>query len=225
MAVFPSLLPRTRLHTVPVYDYALMTEPLTDSQLAAVGWHNRQGLSDLNNRFHYYRLTTDDAGRPRILFGGYDAVYHYGRAVRPEYDQRPETFARLAAHFRATFPQLDGIGFSHAWGGAVDTCSRFFSFFDTAHHGRVASAAGFTGLGVGATRFGANVLLDLLSGEETERTGLEMVRKKPLPFPPEPAAWLGIKVTTAAMVRADRRQGRRGPWLKVLDSVGMGFDS
>jgi hypothetical protein len=52
-----------------------------------------------------------------------------------------------------------------------------------------------------------------------------MVRKRPLPFPPEPLAWLGVKITTAAMVRADRNQGRRGPWLKLMDAVGMGFDS
>ena len=31
--VFPSLLRRNRLHTVPVYDYVLATEPLTDAQL------------------------------------------------------------------------------------------------------------------------------------------------------------------------------------------------
>ena len=223
--VFPSLLKRTRLHTVPVYDYVLMTQPLTDGQLAAVGWHNRQGLADLNNRFHYYRLTTDAQGRSRILFGGYDAVYHFGRSLKAEHDGRRASYDRLAAHFRATFPQLAEVSFSHAWGGAIDTCSRFFPFFDTAHGGKTAYCAGFTGLGVGATRFGANVLLDLLSGEDTERTRLKMVRRKPLPFPPEPAAWLGIKITTAALVRADRRQGRRGPWLKALDSIGMGFDS
>ena len=68
-------------------------------------------------------------------------------------------------------------------------------------------------------------MLDLLSGQPTERTRLQLVRKKPLPFPPEPLAWLGVKLTTAAMVRADRNQGRRGPWLKAMDVVGMGFDS
>jgi len=223
--VFPSLLRRTRLYTVPVYDYALMTKPLTPGQLAEIGWHNRQGLSDLNNRFHYYRLTTDRDGAARILFGGYDAVYNYGRTVKPEYEHRQETYERLAAHFAATFPQLADIRFSHAWGGAIDTCSRFFAFFSTAHGGKVAYSAGYTGLGVGATRFGANVMLDLLSGEKTERTELQMVKRKPIPFPPEPVAWLGVKLTTAAMVRADRRQGRRGPWLKAMDAVGMGFDS
>ncbi|MCC9194323.1 FAD-binding oxidoreductase [Arthrobacter sp. zg-Y916] len=223
--VFPSLLKRTRLHTVPVYDYALMTEPLSPEQLAGLGWHNRQGLSDLNNRFHYYRLTTGSDGRERILFGGYDAVYHFGRSMKPEYEHREETYERLAAHFAATFPQLKDLGFSHAWGGAIDTCSRFFAFFSSAYGGKVAYTAGFTGLGVGATRFGANVMLDLLSGQETERTRLQMVKRKPLPFPPEPVAWLGVKVTTAAMVRADRSQGRRGLWLKAMDAVGMGFDS
>lgn len=219
--VFPSLLRRTRLRTVPVYDYALMTEPLSTQQRDSIGWTNRQGLGDVTNLFHYYRQTADH----RILFGGYDAVYHFGRQVRPEYEQRPATFARLAQHFRVTFPQLEDVQFTHAWGGAIDTCSRFFAFFTTAHRGRVAFSAGYTGLGVGATRFGANVMLDLLSGERTELTELQLVRSKPLPFPPEPLAWLGIQATTRALARADAHQGRRGPWLTMLDRAGVGFDS
>ena len=219
--VFPSLLKRVSLHTVPVYDYALMTEPLSDEQMAAIGWEGRQGIGDCANRFHYYRLTADN----RILFGGWDAVYHFGRQVSWKYDQRPETFETLAEHFFATFPQLVGLKFTHKWGGPIDTCSRFFSFFTSAYGRKVAMAAGFTGLGVGASRFAGTVMLDLLSGEDTELTQLEMVRKLPLPFPPEPAAWLGIKMTTNALIKADENEGRRGPLLKVLDAVGMGFDS
>jgi glycine/D-amino acid oxidase-like deaminating enzyme len=219
--VFPSLLKRVSLHTVPVYDYALMTEPLSDEQLTAIGWDGRQGIGDCANRFHYYRLSADN----RILFGGWDAVYHYGRQISWKYDQRPETFETLAEHFFETFPQLEGLKFTHKWGGAIDTCSRFFSFFTTAYGKKVAMAAGFTGLGVGASRFAGTVMLDLLSGERTELTELEMVRKLPLPFPPEPIAWLGITMTTNAMIKADENEGRRGPLLKVLDAVGMGFDS
>ncbi|MCU4295835.1 FAD-dependent oxidoreductase [Brevibacterium permense] len=219
--VFPSLLKRVSLHTVPVYDYALMTEPLNDEQMAAIGWEGRQGIGDCANRFHYYRLSADN----RILFGGWDAVYHFGRQVSWRYDQRPETFETLAEHFFETFPQLEGLKFSHKWGGPIDTCSRFFSFFTSAYGKKVAMAAGFTGLGVGASRFAGTVMLDLLSGEDTELTELEMVRKLPLPFPPEPVAWLGIKMTTNALIKADENDGRRGPLLKVLDAVGMGFDS
>ncbi|MBM6591455.1 FAD-dependent oxidoreductase [Brevibacterium sp. RIT 803] len=219
--VFPSLLKRASLHTVPVYDYALMTEPLSDEQLESIGWSGRQGIGDCANRFHYYRLSADN----RILFGGWDAVYHYGRQVSWKYDQRPETFETLAEHFYETFPQLSDLTFSHKWGGPIDTCSRFFSFFTTAYGKKVAMAAGFTGLGVGASRFAGTVMLDLLSGQDTELTQLEMVRKLPLPFPPEPVAWLGIQMTTNAMIKADNNEGRRGPLLKALDAVGMGFDS
>ena len=218
---FPSLVRRVRLHTVPVYDYALMTEPLSAGQLDAIGWRNRQGLDDLTNQFHYFRMTGDD----RILWGGYDAIYHFGRHVRPSYDQRPETFDLLARQFFTTFPQLEGLRFSHRWGGAIDTCTRFCAFFGTAYAGRAAYALGFTGLGVGATRFGADVMLDLLDGVDSERTRLEMVRTKPLPFPPEPLAWTGIELTRRSLAAADRRQGRRNLWLRGLDRLGLGFDS
>ncbi|MFC9605697.1 NAD(P)/FAD-dependent oxidoreductase [Streptomyces niveus] len=219
--VFPSLVRRVRPYTVPVYDYALTTEPLTEDQLGALGWKRRQGLSDGANQFHYFRITADN----RILWGGYDAVYPYGGRLDAALDHRPETYLKLASHFFECFPQLEGLRFSHAWGGAIDTCSRFSAFFGTAHGGRVAYAAGYTGLGVGATRFGADVMLDLLAGERTERTELEMVRTKPVPFPPEPAAWAGIGLTKWSLARADARGGRRNLWLKAMDRVGLGFDS
>src|SRR6202035_3246757 len=96
-------------------------------------------------------------------------------------DQRPATFDLLARHFFATFPQLEGLSFSHAWGGVIDSCTRFCAVFRNAYAGRLAYAAGYTGLGVGATRFGARVLLDLLGGQPTELTELELVRRRPLP--------------------------------------------
>ncbi|ATY98484.1 FAD-dependent oxidoreductase [Streptomyces cavourensis] len=219
--IFPSLVKRVRPYTVPVYDYALMTEPLTPEQLESIGWKGRQGLGDSANQFHYFRLSADN----RILWGGYDAIYPYGGKLRADLDQRPETFLKLAGQFFDCFPQLSGVNFSHAWGGAIDTCSRFTAFFGTAHQGRVAYAAGYTGLGVGSTRFGADVMLDLLAGEETERTRLEMVRSKPMPFPPEPFAWAGIEITRRSLARADDNGGRRNLWLKTMDKLGLGFDS
>ncbi|WP_330332910.1 FAD-binding oxidoreductase [Streptomyces sp. NBC_00536] len=219
--IFPSLVKRIRPFTVPVYDYALMTEPLNAEQLAAIGWKNRQGLGDSANQFHYFRITSDH----RILWGGYDAIYPYGGKLDAAHDHRPETYLKLAEQFFTCFPQLAGLRFSHAWGGAIDTCSRFSAFFGTAHAGKVAYAAGFTGLGVGATRFGADVMLDLLDGVRGERTGLEMVRSKPLPFPPEPFAWTGIALTKWSLARSDARGGHRNLWLKTLDRFGLGFDS
>ena len=154
---------------MPVYDYVLVTEPLTAAQLAAIGWRHRQGVGDVANQFHYYRLTADN----RILWGGYDAVYYAGGRITPDRDQRDATFTALAEHFLDTFPQLEGVRFTHRWGGVIDTCSRFCAFFGRAYGGRLAYGVGYTGLGVGATRFGARVMLDLLSGKETELTRLK----------------------------------------------------
>ncbi|MFD2354916.1 NAD(P)/FAD-dependent oxidoreductase [Nonomuraea ferruginea] len=204
-----------------MYDYALMTEPLSDAQLGEIGWRNRQGVGDGANQFHYYRLTDDN----RILWGGYDAVYYNGGLVKPEYEQRDETFVKLAGHFYDTFPQLSDVRFTHRWGGVIDTCSRFSAFYGQAHGGRLAYAVGYTGMGVGATRFGANVMLDLLSGQRTERTELRMVREKPMPFPPEPVRSGVIQFTRWSIAKADEHQGKRNLWLRTLDRMGLGFDS
>lgn len=219
--VFPSLLKRNRLHTIPVYDYVLATEPLTAAQLDSIGWRSRQGIGDSANQFHYYRLSADN----RIVWGGYDAVYYFGRRVNPKYEDRSETYRRLAAHFFITFPQLEDVRFSHRWAGAIDTNTRFCAHWGLAGRGRIAYVNGFTGLGVGAARFAADVCLDLLDGRPTERTELEMVNRKPLPFPPEPAASIGIQATRWSLNRADHHAGKRNLFLRTLDRLGLGFDS
>ncbi len=219
--VFPSLLRRNRLHTVPVYDYVLATEPLSGAQLDRIGWRGRQGVGDSGNQFHYYRLSADN----RIVWGGYDAVYYYGRKLDPAREDRPESFGKLAAHFFITFPQLQDVRFTHRWAGPIDTNTRFCAHWGMAGKGRVAYVNGFTGLGVAATRFAADVCLDLLEGTPTERTELEMVRRKPLPFPPEPAASVGIQATRWSLDRADHHAGQRNLFLRTLDRAGLGFDS
>lgn len=219
--VFPGLIPEIRRRVVPVHDYVIMSEPLTEEQHARIGWTTRAGVGDSGNQFHYYRMTADR----RILFGGYDAIYKFGGRFNPAHDENPTSWARLADHFWQTFPQLDDVSFSHAWGGAIDTCTRFAAFWGTKFDGRLAYVTGYTGLGVGASRFGALTALDLLAGRSSERTRFDMVNTKPMPWPTEPVRWLGIQLTRMSLDRADRRQGRRNLWLRGLDAAGLGFDS
>ena len=219
--VFKSLVRSARKYVVPVYDYQLVTEPLTPEQRASIGWIGREGLSDSGNQFHYYRLTNDGC----ILWGGYEAIYNFRGKVRYEYEFSPEIYATLAENFLKTFPQLEGISFTHGWGGAIDTCTRFSPLWGTSHKGKVAYVLGYTGLGVGATRFGASTMLDLLDGIESEATKLKMVRKRPLPFPPEPFRFIFIRITQWSIYRADQNEGRRNLWLRFLDRLGLGFDS
>jgi glycine/D-amino acid oxidase-like deaminating enzyme len=217
---FKPLLKRLGSFIAPVYDYCMVTEPLTAGQMASIGWKNRQGLSDLANQFHYYRLTADN----RILWGGYDAVYYWGGKVSSERESRPETWAKLSQHFFETFPQLEDVRFTHMWGGVIDTSSRFTVFWGRAMNGRVAYALGYTGLGVAASRFGASVMLDHLYGRRSLAAQTEFVKSRPLPFPPEPFRFVGIQATRWSMDREDKT-GKRNLWLRSLDKMGLGFDS
>jgi glycine/D-amino acid oxidase-like deaminating enzyme len=220
-SAYPTPIRPPRKRVLPIYDYALVSEPLDADRREAIGWHRRQGLGDSANQFHYYRLTDDN----RILWGGFDAVYRFGGPVADRLDDDQEAFAGLAQRFFTTFPQLEGLRFTHRWGGAIDTCSRFSVFFGTTHSGRVSYALGYTGLGVAASRFGARVALDLLDDRETEATRLRYVRTKPLPFPPEPLRWAVVQLTRNRLAAADRSRGKRGLWLRTLDRLGLGFDS
>jgi hypothetical protein len=68
-------------------------------------------------------------------------------------------------------------------------------------------------------------MLDLLDEIENEATNLQMVKYKPIPFPPEPFRFLFIRLTQWSINRADQKKGQRNLWLKVLDKLGLGFDS
>ncbi len=206
---------------VPVYDYALVSEPLTDAQHGAIGWRHRQGASDSNNQFHYFRLTVDN----RILWGGYDAIHHFGSRVGPAQDFRPRTFAKLEAHFRRAFPGLADLRFPFRWGGAIDTTSRFTVTFGQTFGGRVTYALGYTGLGVGASRWAAGVVRDFILRPGSDLLALRFVRSSPFPFPPEPARSIAVELVRRELDRADRNEGRRGILLRTLDALGIGFDS
>jgi glycine/D-amino acid oxidase-like deaminating enzyme len=218
---YPGPVRAGRRYVIPVYDHVLVTAPLSAEQLASLGWADNDGLSDLSNQFHYARRTADD----RILWGGYDATYHYGSGLGPRHDQSDQTHTMLAEQFFTTFPQLEGLPFTHRWGGPIATTTRFTAAWGQSHQGRLTWVAGYTGLGVGASRFGARVALDLAFGQETERTELTMVHRRPVAFPPEPLRWTGVQLTRKAIQRSDRRGGRRGLWLRLLDRFGVGFDT
>jgi glycine/D-amino acid oxidase-like deaminating enzyme len=206
---------------VPVYDYALVSEPLSAEQMRSIGWERRQGASDSNYQFHYFRLTRDD----RILWGGYDAIHHFGSKVGPEFDRRPATFEKLEAQFFHAFPQLEGLSFPYRWGGAIDTTTRFTVTFGRTMGDRVAYALGYTGLGVGASRWAAGVVRDMLLRPDEDRLRLRIVTSPPIPFPPEPARSLAVETVRRELDRADRSEGRRGLILQTLDALGIGFDS
>jgi len=208
--------------TVPVWDYQIATEPLNPDQLSSLGWHNsRHAIGNHANMFHYYRVTQDN----RITWGGGGAVrYYFNKGTDfAKYADIPERFEQLSKEFFETFPSLAGLKFTHRWSGIIATSTRFCMVPGVTLNGRVAWAVGYTGLGVGATRFGARIGIELLGYQPSEILKMQFVTKKPMPWAPEPFRWFGVRFTQNALVKADQNNGKRGLWLKMLDAMNLGF--
>jgi glycine/D-amino acid oxidase-like deaminating enzyme len=214
------LLKRLSMSFIPIYDYSLVTEPLSDNQWASIGWTGSYGIADSGNQFHYFRKTADG----RMLWAGFDAIYHYGSDRSDALLQRPKSFALLAKQFVEAFPLLSGVNFDFMWGGIIDTSARTTFFSGLAHRGQVAYAMGFTGQGVTASRFAAITMLDRLEGVDTDCTRLRMPRRLAVPFPPEPIRSAAVKLAQTGLAHEDAT-GERTRFLKLLDAFGIGFDS
>jgi len=217
---FRSPLSQIRKSTIPVWDYQIATEPLSASQMASIGWKERMGLSSHDNMFHYYRLTQDN----RITWGGGGSVcYYFGSRTDQGVADPQDRFEQLSKTFFETFPQLEGIRFTHRWGGIIASSTRFCMVPGVAYDNRVAWSVGYTGLGVGASRFGARVGLELLGYQPSDILNLQFVKKKALNWPPEPVRWFGVTMSRHALAKADANNGKTGPWLKLMDRLNLGF--
>ena len=219
---YTSTIGRIRRSVIPVWDYQIATEPLTDEQLRRIAWGkaSRHAMADHRNMFHYFRLTKDN----RITWGGGGAVrYYFNNGIGKKFMNATARYEQLAKEFFETFPQLDDVKFSNKWGGIIATSTRFCMVPGVAYDNRLAWSVGYTGHGVGASRFGARIGIELLGYEPTDVIKMQFVTRKSLPWAPEPFRWFGVKFTQNALIKADKNGGKRGLWLKLLDKLGLGF--
>lgn len=205
---------------LPLYDYILVSEPLTPPQRQSIGWRSRRGVVDARTFFNYYRLTDDG----RILWGTSEAAYYPGNRVDPSCDHSPRHYAALEESFRRHFPQLSGLAFPYRWGGPIASTTRLTPFFGTASRGRLFYGLGYTGHGIASTRIAGRILAHRAVERESALFDLAMVRKKPFPYPPEPLRRAAVALVTGALRRVDAG-GRPGLLLRALDRLGISFSS
>ena len=217
---YPSLVPRTRRSLIaPIWEYALATEPLSEAQMASIAWSGRQCISGLEIFHHYYRLTSEN----RIMIGGGLPDYFLSNSGRFIDQDDPVRFEGIASYFFTVFPQLKGLRFSHRWSGAIGASRDHSMHFGQAMNDRVVWVQGYSGQGVTPCRFGARAGLALLGFGETELARLAFVKRTPARWPPRLLRWLGANITFSALEKADRNQGKKGLWLKMLDRTGFGI--
>ncbi len=187
------LFPWIRRFQVPAWTYMVATVPLTEEQLAAIGWgKGRMGIEDARNLIHYFRLSPDN----RILMGGGPVILGFGR--RMGRDRHPGAFRHLGGFLRRVFPQLASVPIEYRWGGPFSVTLDLVPALGTLDGGRVLYSVGCIGHGVALAPSNGRILAELALERRTERTEeLWFVERKPWPWPPEP-----LRLALSAAIRA-----------------------
>ncbi len=203
---FSSRFPQLQNKQFPVFTYIVLTEPLSQDQLARIGWRGRQGIEDGRNMIHYYRLTPDN----RILFGGSDAQYYFGGPL--DRDSNPRVFRRLERDLRQTFPSLKDVRIEHRWGGPVSVPVDFFPAMGyLGKDKRVAYSLGCVGHGVAMMNMAGQIMRDLVLERESELTNLFFVNRGVIPLPPEPLRFAVAETIRRVLRAQDAWEARNGP--------------
>jgi glycine/D-amino acid oxidase-like deaminating enzyme len=196
--------PRFSDRVLPLWSYAMATEPLRDEQRHRVAWKGREGFEDKRNFITIARWTADG----RILFGGRLAPYFYGNDMDRRHTTNQRVFAELRDAWRELFPMWQDVVFTHAYGGCVAITASFLPYVGGFGDG-VFYGYGYNGHGVAPSHTVGRALCDLVLERDTEHTALLFVNQETEPsIPPEPLRFLGTRLTTALLGRQDRRMDR-----------------
>jgi glycine/D-amino acid oxidase-like deaminating enzyme len=189
-----------------IADFMVATEPIPE-RLKEIGWTSHIGIADGRELLYYLRKTDDD----RIAIGGGTTGVLYGGNIgrRSTHDRRVAEAA--ARGLLWLFPQLEGVRFTHAWGGPIDQTPSFTPFFRTLRPGNVHAGLGFSGHGLAQTKIGGSILASLVQGARDEWTSLPVVGPEVGKAPPEPLRWPLVRAAVWALESGDAREeaGRR----------------
>jgi glycine/D-amino acid oxidase-like deaminating enzyme len=199
-------LPGLRRSVAPVYSLMVATEPLTRDQWAGIGLAEHEVFSDHRHVVVYGQRTVDD----RLAFGGRGAPYHYGSRISPAFDHEPVVFDALRTTLRELLPQLDGVAFTHAWGGPLGIARDWHPSVGHDPSTGLGWASGYVGDGVAASNLAGRTIADLVTGRHSDLTQLPWVGHRSRRWEPEPLRWLGVNAGLRVAAAADREESRTG---------------
>jgi glycine/D-amino acid oxidase-like deaminating enzyme len=198
-------LPGRKRNLIPVHSMMVATEPLPVELLERLGSGRRYCFGNLDHVVTYGQLTADR----RFAFGC-RGVYFYDSGIKARFDPAEPAFDRVRETLLRFFPELQGVRFTHAWGGAlgVSRSLRPSVCFDPQRG--FGWAGGYFGNGVAACHLAGRTLADLDIGQESERIRTPWVNPPEAArlWEPEPLRWLGFSATRNLMELADRAEYR-----------------
>ncbi|MDF2731544.1 MAG: glycine/D-amino acid oxidase [Desertimonas sp.] len=219
---YTSQLPGRRRDVLPIYSMMIGSEPLNDTQWAAIGLAHRETFTVATHVVVYGQRTADG----RMAFGGRGAPYHFGSRVADRFDTDDGVRSALRRTVTELFPALGDIDFPFHWGGALAAPRDWHPHVTYDRVTGVASAGGYVGDGVATANLAGRTLADLILERRSDLTRLPWVGHRSRRWEPEPARWLGVRLVAAAAARADRAEAGSGPysearaaaWTKLVDT-------
>ncbi len=199
-------LPGSRRAIVPIYSLMLATEPLPVEVWDDIGWTGRETVSDGRHMIIYGQRTADD----RIAFGGRGAPYHFGSAIRSEFDHVESVFLDLRQVLAQLVPPTNDARITHTWGGPLGISRDWYPSCGYDRSAGLAWAGGYVGDGVATTNLAGRTLADLITGADTPIVHLPWVQHASPDWEPEPLRWLGHRALSALARSADRVERRTG---------------
>ena len=199
-----------------ISDYVVATEPMPE-RLQEIGWTTHAAICDRREWLYYLRPTDDG----RIVIGGGAGGAVYGGRGNSRAAGAKRHFAEVAARgLLEMFPQLEGIRFTHAWGGPIDQTPTFLPFYRTLDPGNVHAGLGFSGHGLVQTFVGGQILASTVLGLDDEWTSLAVNRPEAALAPPEPFRFPLVRAAAYALERGDAREEAGGSRGLVYDLIG-----
>jgi glycine/D-amino acid oxidase-like deaminating enzyme len=195
---------------LPVYSLICLTEPLTPEQWSKIGWQHGENLASTRNTVVYLTKTHDG----RILFGSRGAPYKFASEITDAQDRHAETIALIQRSVIEWFPALDGIRFTHAWGGPVGMPIDWTPAVRFDAGSRIGFAGGYTGQGVSTSNLAGQMLAGMITGRTTGFESLPFAQRRSPNWIPEPLRWLVVRYMQDAFLRIDEaaEAGQRTPW-------------
>jgi glycine/D-amino acid oxidase-like deaminating enzyme len=212
-------LPRLHRALLPVYSLISLTEPLTATQWSQIGWQGGESVSSTRNTVVYLTRTPDG----RLLFGSRGAPYAFGSKITDQQDTHEATVKMIQRSVLEWFPSLEGIRFTHAWGGPVGMPRDWMPAVRYNAGSGIASIMGYTGQGVSTSNLAGRLLAELITGRQTGLEGLPLAQRSSPYWEMEPLRWLVVRYMQSAFLRIDEaaEAGRPRPMdAKVAEYLG-----
>jgi glycine/D-amino acid oxidase-like deaminating enzyme len=195
-------LAQTHRRILPLYSLMIATEPLPASVWDELGIPHGRTFSDYRHLLIYGQRTADD----RFAFGGRGARYHWGSAIRAEYDRADGVFTHLRRTLGELFPAIGDASVTHRWGGPLGVPRDWHAAVRYDPSTRIGWAGGYVGDGLSTTNLAGRTLADLLTGADTDLTRLPWVGHRSPDWEREPLRFLGANAGLVAMTAADAEE-------------------